>query len=179
MSVDRQVAPVLLLGIDDAWQRLRARLTGLTQQEYLWEPVGGCWSVRLVDGQWQAQRSERDPQPAPVTTVAWRMWHIASDCLASYVSPSLGDWPLPVRGAGWFGDVEPALDALVTSFDAFRSRIDALGEDGMWRQLGPDWGPYAESTWADLVVHALDELAHHGAEIALLRDLYPQLSRGE
>jgi hypothetical protein len=84
-----------------------------------------------------------------------------------------------VRGAGWFGDVEPALDALVTSFDAFRSRIDALGEDGMWRQLGPDWGPYAESTWADLVVHALDELAHHGAEIALLRDLYPQLSRGE
>jgi hypothetical protein len=25
---------------------------------------------------------------------------------------------------------------------------------------------------ADLVVHAFDELAHHGAEIALLRDLY-------
>jgi hypothetical protein len=65
---------------------------------------------------------------------------------------------------------------LTTSYEVFRARILDLGEVGLWTQLGPDWGPYAESTWADLVVHALDELAHHGAEIGLLRDLYPRLS---
>jgi hypothetical protein len=47
-----------------------------------------------------------------------------------------------------------------------------MGEDGIRTTLGPAWGPFAESTHADLVVHAHDELAHHGAEIALLRDLY-------
>lgn len=26
--------------------------------------------------------------------------------------------------------------------------------------------------WAGLVLHAQDEMSHHGAEIALLRDLY-------
>jgi hypothetical protein len=171
---DHEIAPVLLGGVDYAWQRLHRRLAGLTQQEYLWEPVDGCWSVRLTDGRWLVEAPERDPVPAPVTTIAWRMYHIA-DCLASYVSPHLGEWPLPVEGREWFGEVEAASAALALSFDTFRTRIAALGEEGMWRALGPEWGPYAESSWADLVVHALDELSHHGAELALLRDLHPGL----
>jgi len=51
-----------------------------------------------------------------------------------------------------------------------------LGEDGIWEPMGPRWGPFAESPWAALVVHATDELAHHGAEIALLRDLWAHRS---
>jgi hypothetical protein len=42
--------------------------------------------------------------------------------------------------------------------------------------LGPSWGPYAESNTADLVLHVLDEVIHHGAEVGLLRDLYAQRS---
>jgi DinB family protein len=175
-TTPRNAMPVLLLGIDDAWQRLWARIAGLGTDEYRWEPVPGCWTVRSDDGRWLADGSDTDPDPAPVTTIAWRLWHIGSDCLASYVSRSLGDWPLPVRGHEWFGEADSALPVLQTAFETFRSRIEALGEDGLWQPLGPQWGPYAESTWADLVVHALDELAHHGAEVALLRDLYPRLS---
>jgi hypothetical protein len=178
MTIARNAMPVLLLGIDDAWQRLWARLDGLGTDEYRWEPAEDCWTIRPVDGHWLADVSDRDPQPAPVTTIAWRLWHIGSDCLAHYVSPSLGDWPLPVRDREWYGDAESALPVLHTAFDTFRSRIEALGEDGLWQPLGPAWGPYAESSWADLVVHALDELAHHGAEVALLRDLYPHLGSG-
>jgi hypothetical protein len=179
MTTERNAMPVLLLGIDDAWQRLHKRIAGLGPDEYGWEPVDSCWAVRQVEGRWLADWSDPDPDPAPVTTIAWRMWHIGADCLAHYVSPSLGEWPLPVRDREWFGDPEPALAAMRTGFETFRSRIAGLGADGLWQQLGPAWGPYAESTWADLVVHALDELAHHGAEIALLRDLYPGLSRSE
>jgi hypothetical protein len=53
--------------------------------------------------------------------------------------------------------------------------VTALGEDGVRQPLGPAWGPYADDSWAALVVHAQDELAHHGAEVALLRDLYLRL----
>ena len=45
-------------------------------------------------------------------------------------------------------------------------------------RAGPALGPYATDTWTALAVHVMDELAHHGAEIALLRDLYPRLAAG-
>jgi hypothetical protein len=33
--------------LDWHWQhQLRPRLDGLTDEEYLWEPVPGCWSIR-------------------------------------------------------------------------------------------------------------------------------------
>src|ERR1035437_6643040 len=37
----------LLDQLDGHWtHQLRPRLDGLTDQEYLWEPVPGCWNVR-------------------------------------------------------------------------------------------------------------------------------------
>ena len=63
----------------------------LTTEEYLWEPAPGSWSVRrradgpgpratVLDGAGKWGRdSYRDkaPCPPPVTTIAWRMMHIA------------------------------------------------------------------------------------------------------
>ncbi|MCZ2837567.1 hypothetical protein [Modestobacter sp. VKM Ac-2985] len=43
--------------------------------------------------------------------------------------------------------------------------------DGAWSVRRGGDGTWT-ADWADLLVHATDELAHHGAEIALLRDLY-------
>jgi hypothetical protein len=172
MDPNSPVLAVLLRGWDDAWQRLDQRLTGLGDDEYLWEPAPGSWSVRPADGAWRADWADPDPEPAPVTTIAWRIWHIASDCLASYLGRSPGGRPLAVTGTEWHGDAATALRDLRRAGSAFRDAMVALGEAGMRRQLGPAWGPYAEESWADLFVHAFDELAHHGAEIALLRDLY-------
>src|SRR3954454_13927676 len=177
MTAVTEILPMLLTGTDDAYKRLSTRLQGLGQEEYLWERTRAAWTIRPADARWLADWADPDPEPTPVTTIAWRMWHIGMQCLTSYVSPSLGDWPLAVQGRAWFGEVAPALEALATSYEVFRARIVGLGEDGLRSQLGPDWGPYAESNWGDLVVHALDELSHHGAEIALLRDLYPHVGR--
>ena len=164
--------PVLLRGWDDAWERLDARLAGLTDDEHLWEPAPGAWTVREVDGGWRADWADPDPDPAPVTTIAWRMWHLAADCLSSYLGREPGGPPLAVTGTEWHGDAATALRDLRAAAAAFRAAAVAKGEDGIWAPLGSAWGPYAEDSWADLVVHAFDELAHHGAEIALLRDLY-------
>lgn len=179
MSVPRDAGPVVLAALDRAWGRIRQRMTGLTQAEYLWEPAAGMWSVRRdTDGVWRVERvgrEEPDPVPAPVTTVAWRLWHIGSECLAEYTANGLGGWPLPglpVNGSDWYEHVNDALDAVDIAWAAFREGLGGLGEDGLWRPLGAAWGPYAAQPWVSLALHALDELAHHGAEVALLRDLY-------
>lgn len=161
-------------GFDYVWARLRKRVEGLTTAEYLWAPVPDVWTVRHEGERWIADWARPDPVPAPVTTIAWRLWHIA-DCLASYVAPHLGEWPLPGEFRDWFGEVGPALANMDVAHDAFRGRITALGEDGLRRELGPKWGPYEHDSWAALVLHAMDEVAHHGAEVALLRDLYARL----
>lgn len=166
-----ELIPFLFTGFDYMWNRTRERTAGLGDAEYLWEPVPDTWTVRRKNGRWVADYERPAPVPAPVTTIAWRMWHIA-DCLASYVAPHLGDWPLPGEFRGWFGAAEPARAALQTSYAVFRERITALGEDGLRAEMGPGWGPYEHESWAALVLHAIDEVVHHSAEIALLRDLY-------
>jgi hypothetical protein len=166
------VESLVLSSLDYVWERLRARWDGLTQEEYLWEPVAGCWSVRDDDGVVAVERVFPEPEPAPVTTIAWRLWHIGSECLAGYTQGGLGPWPLQVRDREWYLGVEEALAAADTAWTAFRGGLGALGEDRMNSALGEKWGPYADDTWAALVLHAQDELSHHGAEIALLRDLY-------
>jgi len=52
----------------------------MTDEECLWEPVPGCWTVRyrgdtiyVADAAWPA------PDPAPFTTVAWLLAHL-TDC---------------------------------------------------------------------------------------------------
>jgi hypothetical protein len=100
---------------------------------------------------------------------------MGSECLSGYTARGLGEWPLPVlarRSREWFPRVEDALDALDTPWSAFRGGLDRLGEDGMWRALGESWGPYSEDPWFALAIHAIDEISHHGAEVALLRDLW-------
>jgi hypothetical protein len=170
--VERAALPVMLTGFDDAWARLDARLDGLTQDEYLWEPVEHAWTVRETPAGWLADWQDPDPDPAPVTTIAWRLWHVASDCLADYLRHSDVPRPIAVAGRAWYGEVEPALADLRASATAFRSTMAALGEDGIWSPMGPRWGRYGDEPWAALLVHATDELSHHGAEIALLRDLW-------
>jgi len=56
---------------------LRPRLDGLTDDEYLWEPVPGAWSIHpQPDGTATVDFEYPEPQPAPVTTIAWRLGHI-------------------------------------------------------------------------------------------------------
>jgi DinB superfamily len=102
---------LLLAQMDEVYGRLRGRLEGLSDEEYLWEPVPGCWTVhRDPSGAWVADYVEPDPDPPPFTTIGWRLVHLA-DCkvmyhewaLASAASPSPTWPPRPRRPPPWPG----------------------------------------------------------------------------
>jgi hypothetical protein len=47
------VATSVASAFDQAWDRFVGRLDGMGDEEYFWEPVEGCWSVRRADdGRW-------------------------------------------------------------------------------------------------------------------------------
>ena len=86
------------------WEHLlRPRLEGLTDEEYLWEPVAGCWSVRpraetvghdsAGGGDLVLDYSWPEPSPPPVTTIAWRLAHVTRSCLAVRTASHFGGPP--------------------------------------------------------------------------------------
>jgi len=162
----------LLTLLDYAHDRLVGRLEGMSVDEYLWEPVEGCWSVRAgEDGVFRAEKPVREPQPAPFTTIAWRMWHIGSDCLRGYCEAF---WEHTGDGVAleWPGTPEAGLAEMNAQWARFRAHVAAMDEAALAGLLGPAAGPYAEDSYHALVLHALDEVIHHGAEIGTIRDLY-------
>ena len=164
-----KISDVILDSMDSMFAQLIGRLDGLTDEEYRWEPVDGSWSVRLgddgvvrVDG-----AGDRTADPAPVTTIAWRLWHIAIDCFDDYTRRFAGDQS--DASPEWTTSSAEAVDLLRVKWSVFRSEL--VGRD-LWDQLGPNWAHFSRHAVADIAMHASNEMVHHGAEIALLRDLY-------
>ena len=167
------ITPDVLQTFDDVRTRLFGRLDGLTDEEYLWEPVGGCLSVRDADeGQFKADlRPSADIMPAPFTTIAWRMWHIGSDCLRAYGRFFEGG---AYRGDKhvWPGTATEGIGVLADDWKTFIGRVEALGDERLLEPMGEIAAPYAHESYLLLALHALDEVAHHGAEVGVIRDLY-------
>jgi hypothetical protein len=67
------------------------------------------------------------------------------------------------------GDAKTALRQLDDNYQAW---LDGVRKADLSEPCGPAEGPFADSSMARLVLHINRELLHHGAEIALLRDLY-------
>ena len=162
---------------------LQPRLRGLTDDEYFWEPVDGCWSVRPgTDGAWFIESSWPDPEPAPspVTTIAWRLCHIAVEGIATRVSAFFGDGSLP-EALSMFdvrhqppvpGTADDAVDLLSDVWERWRDSLARLDDEALLRPLGPAGDAFADDSMAALVLHVSRETMHHGGEIGVLRDLY-------
>jgi hypothetical protein len=54
-------------------------------------------------------------------------------------------------------------------YDRWRAGIAGLDRADWERELGRNWGPYAESNRVDLALHVFDEVVHHAAEVGVGR----------
>ncbi|MBC3191971.1 DinB family protein [Pseudonocardia sp. C8] len=163
-------------------QALRPRLDGLTDDEYFAEPVPGAWSVRrrgesvtppgAGSGDWVCDFAFPEPVPPPVTTIAWRLAHVIVGVFGMRVQAHLGGPPVDYTSHAYAGTAAEALAQLDEQYARWTAGIAALGTEGLARPCGPAEGPYADEPLATLVLHVHREVIHHGAEIALLRDLY-------
>jgi hypothetical protein len=160
---------------------LRPRLEGLTDEEYFWEPVEGCWTLRAGEfGVYRLDGHQPEPSPAPVTTIAWRLIHVATG-MSTRVS-TFFDVDTETDVADMFdprhrrdelpGTAAAGVQFLDESYHRWRDAITALDEAGLSRPLGPKGGFFAEEPMAALIVHVNREVMHHGGELCLLRDLY-------
>ncbi|MGD0239246.1 MAG: DinB family protein [Streptosporangiaceae bacterium] len=170
----------LIAAFDYVWARLTERLSGLTDEEYFWEPVPGCWSLRQDgQGRWRLDGGGGGgpaPDPAPVTTIAWRLGHLGAMAVGGFANRRFGDGTLTTARISLPPGAAAVPGFLDEHYRNWRAGMAALSPDGWTAPLGPSWGPYAESDTVDLALHVLDEVVHHGAEVGLLRDLFAHRS---
>ncbi len=169
--------------LDWHWRhQLRPRLNGLTDDEYFWEPSTGCWNVRprgtstapiqAGAGGFTIDFAMPEPEPPPLTTIAWRLAHLIVGVLGSRASNHFGAGGIDYETFSYAGTAVGALDQLDQMYGAWVEGVRGLGNEGLARPCGPLEGPFADHPMAELVLHINRETIHHGAEIALLRDLY-------
>ena len=162
--------------------QLRNRLDGLTDDEYFWEPAPGCWNVRprgtgtapvqAGSGGMTIDFAFPEPDPAPLTTIAWRLGHVIVGVLAVRNASHFGRAETDYHSFAYAATASEALAQLDTEYAAWLEGVESLGETGLARPCGPAEGPYAEDPMARLVLHINRELIHHLSEVCLLRDLY-------
>ncbi|GLY22617.1 DinB family protein [Micromonospora sp. NBRC 101691] len=161
---------------------LRARLDGLTDDEYLWEPTPDCWNVRPRgtgtapvlggSGAMTIDFAMPEPDPTPFTTIAWRLGHVIVGVLAVRNAAHFGRAPTDYQSFEYAATAAEALAQLDAEYATWLAGVESLGETGLARPCGEAEGPYAEHPMAALVLHINRELIHHLAEVCLLRDLY-------
>ena len=161
----------------------QARLEGLTDEEFLWEPVPGAWSIRRREdatswhaygaGDWVLDFALPDPNPGPVGTIAWRIGHLYSG--------------FSLRWEWTFGGREKLEDSVEFSPSAAEMQGRLWAKLDQWQSsLATLTEAQAETVGFGQYPHGLDpqlpfigiiwwtnrEFIHHMAEIGLLRDLW-------
>jgi DinB superfamily len=157
------------------WQhQVRPRLNGLTDEEYFWQPVPGCWTVRrsAATGEYTMDYVKSPHDPEPVTTIAWRLAHLI-DVFGPPAAAHFADPPADPPAVSYPGTASEALRQLDDGHDAWIRDVRSLGAAGLIRPQGALSPPeFADAPMARLVLYTNVEIIHHGAEICLLRDLY-------
>jgi hypothetical protein len=156
--------------LDYHWtSQLRPRLADLTDEEYFWQPVPDCWTVH-PDG--SIDFGYPQPQPAPFTTIAWRLAHVIVGVFAMRNHSHFGGPPADYQSWNYATDATKALHQLDGAYANWITGVRGLDAQALSRPIGPAEGPWADHTTSQLILHINREAIHHGAEIACIRDLY-------
>lgn len=152
--------------------RLDLRLQGLTDAEFWWQPVPDSWTVKedpAAPSGWTYDYEFPPPSPAPVTTIAWRLVHIAANNWIYWeYAFGPGKWTFPDLAVPSTAD--DALRNWRQSRDPITAWLDRATDNDLDEMRPSHLG--ADRSAGEVVKILLDEEVHHGAELALMRDLY-------
>jgi hypothetical protein len=174
---------------------------GLTDDEFLWEPMPGCWTVRPVEetrtptpfvvGAWAADfdvdlAAASNPSEGkvtePLTSIAWLFWHIGSmpgrtaqlDFLGGDRTTESG-WTSPyIAGHPIFTTADEAVGAMRAGWRQIGAALRSASDEQLEHPVR-FWGyggPGPMGTGAQVIASVLNEVSHHGTQICVLRDLY-------
>lgn len=183
MEVRTDRRGLLLDQLESSCQISKARLAGLTDEEYLWEPAPGCWSLRRRGeatmamahgaGEWLLDFARPEPEPAPVTTIAWRLGHLYSGFTLRW------EWTFGGRqkledAVEFTPSAGEALDRFWLLMDHWRQSVSAMTDEQL-DMIG--FGQFPRGLDLQLPFIAIvwwtnREFIHHMAEIGALRDLW-------
>jgi hypothetical protein len=169
-------ADLLKVQLRNAWTSARWVLDDIDEQEYFWEPTPQSWSVRRRDpsvrgwgsGEFVCEDAWPPPDPLPLTTIAWRVIHLAAwtDIYRQFAfddtRPDLNDFEIP-------GDRSAGLAWLHRAQDDYMAAVGALSDDAVFEPRPAHWGEAVPVV--RLASLMLTEHVHHIAEIGALRDL--------
>jgi DinB family protein len=152
LSVAFDLKTSLLNQLTWHWQaQARPRFEGMEDHEYLWEPA-----------------------PPPVTTIAWRLAHIA-DVMGARANYHFGDRTYQrTAGGGEPATAAAALAAVDAAYDAWTTGVLAWPDDRLLEKPGEGepGSDDANYPFAELILHISREVIHHASEVATLRDIY-------
>ena len=155
----------------EAHEGIRQRVEGLTDDEFFWEPVPECWTVRRrADGRWTVDYPEPPhPDPPPFTTIGWRLVHVA-ECKVMYHEYAFGPATLTFPEIDSAHTAATAIAQLDAGHVLLLRDLAKLADGDLEREVMTNWGehwPAARIFWT-----MIDHDLHHGSEIGVLRDLY-------
>jgi hypothetical protein len=133
---------------DFVWNRFTDRMAGLMDPEWSWCPT---FDDRI--------------------SLRWRLEHIAQFLIEARNWQWLGMSPPTMANTDASVTSAAALATLSGAFCAWRGLLTNPDVD-LSAPIGAPAGPYGHATRQSFVLHVADELIHHTAEAALLRDLY-------
>jgi len=156
--------------MEEAYARLRDRLKGLTEEEFFWKPVPDAWTIyEDSPGHWTYHYEIPDPEPAPVTTIAWQVTHLATTRFM-YHEWAFGAATMTFPEIVIPSTVDGAIEFLGDGYMALRADLEGENEEGLdrprrtnWGEMWPGWRIFTTMT---------DHDALHGGAIGALRDLY-------
>jgi hypothetical protein len=161
---------VLTAAIHENYERLCTRLQGLSEDEFFWEPVTGCWTIYEDEpGHWTYHYAFPDPTPAPVTTIGWQVVHLAA-CKLMYHEWAFGPAKLTFPDIVIPRTTRGAFEQLAEGQRLLRDQLVGATDAGLDQPVKTNWGelwPAWRIFWC-----MADHDAFHGGAIGILRDLY-------
>lgn len=161
----------LLNQFEISWQLLSYHLTGLTEEECLWQPASkGIFLLKEDENKWKGYFPETEGYEVGPPNIAWLTWHI--DFWWSMVlNHSFGDRTLTSDSIKW----HPSVPAIKNRFENLKtdwiSIVSKLSDSELSSAQFSKW-PIEGCPFSDIIAWLNVELMKNASEIGYVRFLY-------